>query len=210
MNLHAEALPPDQQEALRKMGRVVAGYGFYLAGGTAVAVHLGHRQSVDLDWFTEQRLDEPMRLAKELEAQGVDLQVDSVTRGMLHAEADGVRVSFLEFVYPSLVPPFEWPSFNCHVASLDDLAAMKLLAVAQRGTKKDFLDVYALGMHGLSLTDMLAYYQKKFSTRDIARVTYSLSYFDDADPDPMPTMLADVDWDQVKETIRAWVKSMPD
>ena len=87
---------------------------------------------------------------------------------------------------------------------------MKLLAVAQRGTKKDFLDVYALGMQGLSLGNMLDLYCKKFSVQDVSRVMYSLCYFDDADPEPMPRMLTDTTWEEVKETIRKWVMSIAD
>lgn len=119
-----------------------------------------------------------------------------------------MRVSFLEFPYPSLKPLVVWPEFNCRLASLEDLAAMKLLAVSQRGTRKDFLDVYALGAHGLSLPEMLALYRQKFSLEDVARVTFRLCYFDDADSDPMPTMATNDTWPQAKTAIRNWVKAM--
>jgi hypothetical protein len=108
----------------------------------------------------------------------------------LHASTRGVAVSFLESRYPSLRPPVECPEFGCTIAALQDLAAFKLLAIAQRGVKKDFLDVYALGMSGLSLPDMLACYRQKFSVRDTGRVVFALCYFDDADRAPMPKMLA--------------------
>jgi len=107
-----------------------------------------------------------------------------------------------------LKPLINWPSFDCPLASIDDLAAMKLLAIEQRGAKKDFLDIYAIGMHGRSLAGMLQLYHKKFSVSDISRVIYSLCYFDDAEPEPMPTMLADITWDDAKKTIQTWVKSI--
>ena len=62
MNPHPAVLPPEQQAALRQLGPAAAACGFYLAGGTAVAIHLGHRRSVDLDWFTGQRLENPLEL----------------------------------------------------------------------------------------------------------------------------------------------------
>ena len=68
MNFHAEVLPPEQQDVLRQLGRVAKDLGYYLGGGTAVAIHLGHRRSVDLDWFTE-RMDDPLRLASQIRAQ---------------------------------------------------------------------------------------------------------------------------------------------
>ncbi len=210
MSLHAEVLPPGQQAALRQLGNVAADCGFYLGGGTAIAIHLGHRQSVDFDWFTAQPLDDPLALSRELQSRKVDLKVGSVQRKTLHGNVAGVRVSFLEFRYPLLQPPVVWPEFGCQLASLEDLAAMKLLAVSQRGTKKDFLDVYTLGTHGLSIPEMLTLYRQKFSVEDVGRVTYSLCYFDDADADPMPVMLTNDTWPQAKAAIRDWVKAMTD
>jgi hypothetical protein len=208
MNLHTEALPSEQQDVLRRLGRVAGNLGYYLGGGTAVAIHLGHRRSVDLDWFTERRMDDPMTLATQIRDEGVGLEVRSVDRGTLHATVGTVRLSFFELRYALLKPLINWPSFDCLLASIDDLAAMKLLAVEQRGAKKDFLDVYAIGMHGLSLADMLELYRKKFSVADVSRVTYSLCYFDDAESNAMPAMLADIAWEEAKKTIQTWVKSI--
>jgi len=205
--MHLEVLPPHQQDALRQLGPVAKDQGFYLGGGTAVAVHLGHRQSIDLDWFTGDRLDQPLALARGLQSRGLDFRVRSVQRGTLHGEVGGVRVSFLEFPLPLLKPPIAWPAYDCLIASLDDLVAMKLLAVAQRGTKKDFLDIYALGGQGFSLGGMLELYRRKFAIEDVARLLSALCYFDDADPEPMPTMVTDISWERVKKTIRNWVKA---
>ena len=190
------------------MGPAAAACGFYLGGGTAVAIHLGHRRSVDLDWFTGQRLENPLELAQELQRRGVELRIGSVSRGTLLAEACGVRVSFFEFGYPLLETPRIWPAFDCPLAGLSDLAAMKVLAIEQLGTKKDFVDLYALGVQGFSLGEMLALYQRKFSIADAARVRYSLCYFDEADPQPMPEMLLDVPWERMKKTLRGWVKAL--
>jgi len=208
MNLHTDVLPSEQQDVLRQLGRVAGNLGYYLGGGTAVAIHLGHRRSVDFDWFTERHVDDPMTLATQIREAGVDLEVRNVDRGTLHATVGTVDLSFLEYRYPLLHPLINWPSFDCPLASIDDLAAMKLLAIEQRGAKKDFLDIYAIGMRGLSLAGMLEFYRKKFSVADISRVTYSLCYFDDAEPEPMPTMLADVAWEDAKKKIQTWVKSI--
>jgi hypothetical protein len=179
----------------------------YLGGGTAVALHLGHRQSIDLDWFSEQPLVNPMRLAQELRDSGIEFVTTSVERGTLHGTHAGVRVSFPEYRYPVLKPPHQWSNYGCAVAAIEDLAAMKMLAVAQRGSRKDFLDVYALGER-LPLTEMLRLYQEKFSVEDISRVLYGLCYFGDADHEPMPRLLADTDWDCVKRTIQDRVKEL--
>jgi hypothetical protein len=83
---------------------------------------------------------------------------------------------------------------------------MKLSAIAQRGSKKDFVDLFALGRGGFQLSDMLVWYRKKFGIEDIGHVLYALAFFDDADMERMPRMLWKIEWKQVKEVIRAWTK----
>lgn len=83
---------------------------------------------------------------------------------------------------------------------------MKLSAVAQRGARKDFLDVYAIGRHGLRLRQMIGLYQEKYGIRDVGHVLAGLSYTDDAEREPMPVMLVPVDWNEVKTMLRSWVK----
>jgi len=85
---------------------------------------------------------------------------------------------------------------------------MKLAAIAQRGSKKDFVDIYALGLKHKPLVDMIALYQEKYSVRDTAHLFYSLTYFDDANTERIPTMLWDSDWREVKATILRWVGEM--
>ena len=143
--MHPEVLPPIQQACLRQLGPAAEMLGFYMAGGTAVAIQLGHRQSIDFDWMSVEFPVEAVELADAFQKKGVDLQATSLARRTFHGTSAGVRVSFLEFRPRLIAPLIEWQEFGCRLASLDDLAAMKLLAVAQRGTKKDFIDVYALG-----------------------------------------------------------------
>jgi hypothetical protein len=78
--------------------------------------------------------------------------------------------------------------------------------VAQRGLRKDFLDVYALGLKHKSLQEMLRLYQRKYNVKDVAPVLYGLTYFDDAEKERMPRMLWKMDWQIVKQTIQEWVK----
>lgn len=205
MTWHREILPISQQCVLAQLGPKVAQHGFYLAGGTAVALHMGHRRSIDLDWFATQGLPDPQRLAQELRAQDVAFVTGSVAPGTLHGSVRGVRVSFLGYRYPLLAALRPWRD-GTRIASRADLAAMKLAAVAQRGAKKDFLDVYALGSQGRSLRQMLRDYQEKFAIKDLTHLLYSLAYFDDAEKERMPRMFWDVKWRTIKETIRRWIR----
>lgn len=208
MGFHPEVLGAVQKRVLRQLGPVMTEWQFYLGGGTALAIHLGHRRSLDLDWLTGERIADPMRLAQDIRDEGIPLVTGQIERGTLHGRVSGVRVSFLEYRYPLLKPLVSWPEGGCLIASLEDLASMKLSALAQRGSKKDFVDVYALGLRHKPLQEMLRLYQQKYSIEDIAHVLYGLAYFDDADRERMPRMLWDSDWRTVKKTIQEWVREV--
>lgn len=103
--LHPDVLPPAQQRVLLRIGPAADERGFYMAGGTALALQLGHRQSVDFDWFRDTAIDDPLGLAAEL-----GLEVLSTARNTLHAVSAGVKLSFLTFRYPLLEPVVRAPA----------------------------------------------------------------------------------------------------
>jgi predicted nucleotidyltransferase component of viral defense system len=206
LTFHLDALSEDLQAVLREMGPFMSERGLYLGGGTALAIYLGHRVSVDLDWFTENPLPDPLIFAQELKDHGIPVVVSQVDRGTLHGTVRGIRVSFLEYRYPLLASANHWPEFHCLLASLDDIACMKLSAIAQRGSKKDFIDLHAILNTGNNLGEVLDLYKKRYEVEDIGHVLYGLAYFDDADRETTPKMLWDVQWETVRESIRERVK----
>jgi hypothetical protein len=204
---HLEVLAAAQAAVLLRMGTSMARDGFYLAGGTAVALHLGHRRSVDLDWFTASAVADPLAQAARMRGEGLALQDVETERGTLHAQVDGVRVSLIEYRYPLLRETEPLGDTGARVAALDDLGAMKLAAVAQRGTRRDFVDVHALAKR-FPLADLLDFYRRKYGVTDVTHVLYGLSYFDDAESEQMPDMLAPADWAAIKRDIRAWIRAL--
>jgi len=206
MKIHSDILTAAQKKALRRLGPFAHREGFYLGGGTAVALQLGHRRSADLDWFTSTHPADPLRLAALLRQEKIPFVTGQAERGTLHGRIYRVQLSFFEYAYPLLEPAIHWREFGCPIASLADLACMKLAAVAQRGSKKDFIDLYALGQKRYSLNDMLAFYRDRYDVRDIGHILYGLSYFDEAEKERMPFMIWDVDWKEVRKTIQGWVK----
>ena len=202
VRLHREALGRSQRSLLPRLAPLARQHGFYLAGGTALALQLGHRRSVDFDWFREDPIDDPLRLAADLRTPDFRFETDRVEKGTLHGRASGVRVSFLEYGYPLLRPLREVEGLR--LAGLEDIAAMKLAAVAQRGSKKDFVDVFALGRH-FGLGDMLGFYGKKYGVEDVGHVLVALAYFDDADRERTPMLLQRQSWPDVKTAIRGWL-----
>ncbi len=208
MKYHAESLNKKQFSVLQKLAPVAQEKNFYLAGGTALAIYFGHRISVDLDWFTSKPLGDAMFLAQSLRNANLDFVTEQASFGTLHGSISNVRVTFLEYKYPLLRSPVPWSEVRCSLASLEDLACMKLSAVAQRGARKDFCDIYALGINQFSLKEMLSFYREKFGIQDIGHVLYGLAYFDDAENERMPKMLWNVKWVEIKKTVQGWVREL--
>jgi hypothetical protein len=208
VKFHPEVLSFLQKKILQRLGPILTQQHFYLVGGTTIAINLGHRHSVDLDWFTGESIADPMILAQNIRDHGFPFITGQIEQGTLHGTISGVRVSFLEYKYPLIKPHITWQKFACQLASLEDLASMKLSALTQRGSKKDFVDIYALGLKYFKLKDMLGLYQKKYSVEDIGHVLYGLSYFDDANKEKLPKMFWKVDWKIIKKTIQGWIKEI--
>lgn len=111
---------------------------------------------------------------------------------------DGVKVDIVSYPYPWLdVPVVE---NGIVLAGIRDIAAMKLSAITNRGTKKDFIDYYFL-LKSYSLGEMFDIYIEKYSDAQLFSAIKSLTYFEDAESDPMPRMLKEVDWGEVKKFI---------
>ena len=103
---------------------------------------------MDLDLFTGQSIDDPMDLARRMRDHGLQFAITDAGPGTLHGTADGVALGFLEYRYSLLEPPSYWAEYRCSVASIEDLACMKLSAIASCSAKRDFIDVYAFGLDG--------------------------------------------------------------
>ena len=178
---------------------------FYLSGGTALSLQLGHRESEDLDFFSEQSF-EPDALEKQLLSYGALAETELV-KGTLNTYLDGVKLKFLLYPYRLIEPLVEWGSTR--LSSVIDIACTKLQTVGMRGSKKDFIDIYFILQH-FSLPELLEYTKKKYAESDYSEthILKSLVYFDDAEDQPMPRMHQDVSWEQVMRSIIKAVKSI--
>ena len=105
------------------------------------------------------------------------------------------------YSYPLVAPLIRPDNSLLPLASREDIVAMKLAAIASRGSRKDFIDLWLLTTRYWPLADCLESYRKKFAARDIGHVVRSLTYFDDADEEPPLRLLLDVDWEEVKRDL---------
>lgn len=206
VSFHESILTPAQVGVLRALGPIAKSSGFYLAGGTAVALRFSHRRSVDFDWFAP-TFERPDALIAEIKTHGLLLEDAQVDTGTIIGRINGVKISFFEYRYPLLDPLEFWPDYGIDLASLRDLGAMKLLAIAQRGARKDFVDVHELLRQGTALDDMLKSFRAKFQADQIS-VLRGLTYFDDAEAEPMPEMLNATDWSAVRRDVTRAVREV--
>lgn len=194
--MHPEILAPETASCFEKLKSQVFLQTMYLAGGTGVALWLGHRCSVDLDFFSTTPLN-TLILQQQLTLQG-KFTLDQEAAGTLHGTLNHVKLSFLEYSYPLLEPLSSYEGIA--IAGLKDLSAMKLEAIAARGKKRDFFDVYAISKNGLSLHEMLLCFEKKYQSiqYNLLHLLKSLVYFNDAENDPEPILLHKISWEEVK------------
>jgi hypothetical protein len=182
----------------------------YLAGGVAIAVELHHRTSLDLDLFVAHDFDAD-RLAERIASKIPSFRVVGRAPGTLHAEVSGIPVSILSYRYPLLLPTRVLPDLSVPIASLEDLACMKIAAIAGRGAAKDFWDLHTLlerRVAGGELASVLELYQRKFPADDVGHVVRSLAYFGDADAAPLPRGLTPQCWAEIKADIARRVRSL--
>ncbi len=197
--LYLETVQPDTLGLLKRIQALPLLSETRLVGGTALALQLGHRKSIDLDIFGEWG---GQTLQSALQSCGSVVRTGG-TGSLQFYELNQVKVDFVTYRYPWLKDSIV--EDGVRLAQLEDIAAMKLEAITNRGSKKDFLDIAFL-LELFSLREMLGFYQEKYSAGVNLLVLRSLVYYDDAEDDPMPVMLKPMEWETAKESIRQAVR----
>ena len=192
---HREVITPMVERTLEDLHRISVLTPFYLAGGTGLALYLGHRRSVDLDFFSGDPVDEERLLLKV--QQLPEFSVVAKGEQTLHAQIQGTKVSFLGYGYPVLFPFAKF--LGVDVADPRDIACMKISAIAGRGTKRDFVDLYWVSRR-YGLDQLLRWFKEKFAKANYSTVHIlkSLTYFKEAEKDPLPDILVNASWEEVK------------
>lgn len=134
------------------------------------------------------------------------LRIESETEDTLIAYLSDVKMSFFQYSYPLISDPHMCDGLS--VADLKDVVPMKVIAIAQRGAKKDFVDLHAVLNAGWNFEAIFECVEQKYTNPKYNKLHLlkSLVYFNDAEGDPMPKMLKPVSWDAVKKDLRAAVE----
>ena len=204
--LHTETVLESTLDLLRRLQSLQDLAGLRLVGGTALALHLGHRKSIDLDLFGH--FDEHISIRSVIMKNGH--AADGAESGTVQLlRVDGVKVDCVSYPYPWLQQAVVEDGIV--LAAIQDIAAMKLSAAANRGRKKDFIDIAFL-IDIFPLSEMFQLYQRKFLVSEFSFALRGLTYFDDAEDDPMPEMLMPITWERVKckieSAVRDFVKNL--
>jgi len=197
-----QALSENTLRSLIKLGESKVLGQAYLAGGTSLALQIGHRISYDMDFFTQEVFEE-LTVANQLKELGGFVQEKLGWRTVLGI-IEGVKFSIFYYEYPLVVPAIEWRGLR--IAQPQDIAAMKLLAISDRGARRDFVDLYLM-KEMFPLTHVFEWYGQKFGNLEERRyhLLRGLSYFADAEQEPMPNMRVPCDWEMVKEYFESQV-----
>jgi predicted nucleotidyltransferase component of viral defense system len=192
-------------ELLKRLQKVPLLSNLRLVGGTALALQLGHRRSIDLDFFgritaTGNQIADELYL---FNFENVTVKYD--TRNIKVFFINEVKVDIVSYRYEWIEDAVE--SEGIVLAGLKDIAAMKLAAITNRGTKKDFVDIYFL-LTRYPLEQMLEFYTQKFTDGSVFNVIRSLTYFADAEENNMPEMFVPVEWEDIKNVIRSNVRKI--
>ena len=171
---------------------------FILVGGTALALQLGHRTSTDIDLFTNMRFDVP-DLVTSLQLDYA-IEIKQQMRHALLCSIENIKTDFV-FQASAMIEHIVHDE-NIRMASLKEIAAMKIGAIASRGKKRDFVDLYCLLNH-YTLVEMLEAFQNKYQGATPELAIRSLFYFEDAENDQDPKCFFDYNWKTVKEKIKS-------
>jgi len=194
--LQLSAIEQQTFELLKKLQKLPLLAKTRLVGGTALALQIGHRKSIDLDFFGE--LDFEIQELIDSIKEFADLTILSESKNIHIYSINGIKVDFVNYKYPWIDDAI--CEDGILLAGIKDIAAMKISAIIGRGTKKDFIDIAFL-LQKFSLKDILGFYSSKYNDGSIFAAMKSLTYFDDAEGDIMPDMLIKKSWKQAKKEI---------
>lgn len=202
--LYLQILNQNQLGLLKKLDFL--GKDTYLAGGTALALQLGHRTSLDFDFYSKTDFNSEILISK-FQDKFKDMTVDRISKGTIILTVN--KVSFSLFHYPYKLIGNVINLEKIKMASIQDATAMKLIAIAMRGKRRDFMDVYYL-LKKYSLKELLSFVKEKYPTFEELMILKGLIFFEDAEDEDIARGIKifdqDFSWEKAKKLITNEVK----
>lgn len=202
--LHLDKLPFATKKAFLYLveSKLLKNTNWYLAGGTALCLQVKHRKSVDLDFFIQGAKFDRTAMERSLTSTK-QWETAYQEEGTLYGKLLKAKISFI--AYPFFRPSKERIACgNIRILAPKDIAVMKIIAISQRGRKRDFVDLYWYALNKEQLIHVIKRAPKQYPGQEhnLPHIIKSLTYFDDADSDPMPELYFNANW----KTIKAFFK----
>ncbi len=183
---------------------------FNLVGGTALALQMGHRISVDLDLFSSQDFDNKYiisELSKKFKSIEITEHPFTIIQKIEYPfdSQNYIKVDIVKYPYKLLNQPIF--TNGIRLLTKEDIIPMKLSAIGSRGSKKDFYDIFFL-LKEFDIKHMFSLFEQKFPNVNYFHIVKSLSYFDDADKELNPKTIEKIAWNDIKKEIQKQVKKM--
>jgi hypothetical protein len=194
------SMASDQRRTLARLSGLIREHRLYLAGGVAVAWHVHHRRSLDIDLFSRDAECELESFRDAVAGRLRGTRVAQMTDATLRLDVEGTAVDVVRYPYALLEEPTPGPE-GVAVAGLRDLATMKLAAIARRGIRRDFWDLHEIMAHGVPLARALDDYVVRYgvSHSDLYHVLRALTYFEDAEQETVwPAGLTPRRWQTIR------------
>ena len=198
--MYSKILNKNQTEIIKKLA-FLKDEGFYLAGGTALALQIGHRTSIDLDFYSLKTFN-PEKILPLFNKNFKNLSVRQATTDTIILTIKGTDLSFFYYPYKLIVSLKSFESIN--LASVEDITAMKLAAIVQRGKRRDFVDIFYL-LKKYYLKKIIKFALKKYPGYQEMLILKALTYFEDAQEEELERRIKIFDknfsWEKAKEEI---------
>ncbi len=198
--MHYNILDEKRRAILPKLSELKSE--FYLAGGTALALQIGHRDSVDFDFFTQDNIDTQELFEKVIDifTEHKVLKTQEEHNTLSIVIDNNIRISFFTYKYPLIGSLIDEPYL--HLAPIEDIACMKLSAITSRATNKDYIDLYFI-LKQMNLEELLELAKIKFPNLDTNLILKSLVYFDDLEEEPIVFKEDnETNWEEIKEVLK--------
>lgn len=203
--LYTKTVYPNTLQLLKKIQTLDSLKMFSLAGETGLSLYYGHRISVDIDLFYTQDFNvETIILEINSFFKNDNISILSKEKNSILLSINDVKIDILAHQYPLIKSSNIYG--NIKLYAKEDIIAMKLNALANRGTKKDFFDIYEV-LQTYSLENILSFFTKKYVNNDTFYILRSLVYFKDAENDKDPIMIKKYNWEKVKSSLNTFVEA---
>jgi len=200
--LHTSTVERSTLELLKEIMECEELTSFCLVGGTALSLQIGHRISIDLDLFTTEVFDEK-NLLEILINKFSSTRVTSISNNCINMYINDIKVDFIRHAYKTISK--SRTEEKIRLMSLEDITAMKINAICNRGSKKDFYDIYYL-LEVFKLSEILDFFSIKYPNTDVFFAKKSIVYFENAELEPPPITIEDLSWEDVKTMLENTVK----